>query len=288
MVIASFRAPPELDLVERLLDPLRFFLRPRYVGLERVPDERPLLFVGNHTLFGLLDTPFLVADMWARRRILLRALGDHIHFEIPVWGRLLERYGTVDGTRENCAALMRQGEAILVFPGGAREVNKRKGEKHTLLWGDRLGFARLAVGHGCTIVPFASIGPDDAFDILLDAGDALSSPFGPGLRNRAGRKAEIIAPLVRGVGPTPLPRLERLYYHFGEPIPTAHLGGDQGDIEAARAVRDATRSAVEAGIETLLRLRESDPLRSTASRVLRGVGDIASGHRPASPDAERG
>ena len=45
------------------------------------------------------------------------------------WRDFLAGFGAVDGTRENCAALMREGESILVYPGGAREVFKRKSEK---------------------------------------------------------------------------------------------------------------------------------------------------------------
>ena len=52
---------------------------------------------------------------------------------------------------------MERGEAILVFPGGGREVMKRKDEDYVLIWKERLGFVRdpardfdhprLAVGH---------------------------------------------------------------------------------------------------------------------------------------------
>jgi hypothetical protein len=41
----------------------------------------------------------------------------------------------IDGTPENVRALVRAGDSIVVFPGGAREVFKRRGEKYTLLWG---------------------------------------------------------------------------------------------------------------------------------------------------------
>jgi hypothetical protein len=34
---------------------------------------------------------------------------------------------------------------VLVYPGGGREVAKRKGEKYQLLWKERVGFARLAI-----------------------------------------------------------------------------------------------------------------------------------------------
>src|SRR5258706_9350655 len=186
----------------RLLEPWRKLASPAVLGLEHVPDERPLLFVGNHTLYGLLDAPLLISELYERKRLFLRALGDHAHFKIPVWGALLKRFGVVDGTPERCAALMRAGEAVLVFPGGAREVAKRKGERHRLIWKERLGFVRLAVAHACTIVPFASIRGEDAVDIVLDADQPLAPPLGrllapPPLRPHGG------VPPGAGHGPTP-------------------------------------------------------------------------------------
>ena len=89
---------------------------PELYGVERIP-ECGALFVGNHTLFGVIDVPFMEAQLWRRRGIRLRGLGDHGHYRIPVWRNLLERSGMVRGTRENVRALMRDGQHILVFPG---------------------------------------------------------------------------------------------------------------------------------------------------------------------------
>jgi hypothetical protein len=51
----------------------------------------------------------------------------------------------VRGTRDNVRALMRDHQTILTFPGGSREVNKRRGQQYNLLWRERIGFARLAI-----------------------------------------------------------------------------------------------------------------------------------------------
>ena len=162
----------------RLFVPWHWLTAPKSIGIEQVPDRGPLLFVGNHTIFGVLDAPMMFFELYTKRGIFLRSLGDHLHFRIPLWRDLLRRFGVVDGTRENCAQLMRAGESILVFPGGGREVAKRKGEKYKLIWKNRVGFARMAIRFGCPIVPFAAVGAEDAFDILLDANDLMASPLG--------------------------------------------------------------------------------------------------------------
>jgi 1-acyl-sn-glycerol-3-phosphate acyltransferase len=239
---------------------------PRFRGLGNVPVERPVLFVGNHTVMGLLDVPLMVVALFERRGVRVRPLGDHVHFMIPGWRDFLRLFGTVEGTREACAELMRAGESILVFPGGAREVFKRKGEQYRLLWGDRTGFAHLAIEHAYPIVPFAAVGADDCYDILLDAGDVLRAV--PALRRLP--RADELPPLVRGVGPTVLPRPQRFYFAFGPPIETAYLRGLESNVRVRRALRDEVRAAIDAGIASLLRERERDPDRYLAARLLRG------------------
>lgn len=260
-----------LVAARRLLLPLEKLIAPEFHGCEGVPRRGPLLFVGNHTLIGMLDAPFLVAHLFDHHGILLRALGDHAHFKLPLWGELLGRYGVVDGTRENCAALMQQGEAILVFPGGAREVTKERGEAYRLLWGQRLGFARMAVAHGCTIVPFAAVGVEDALDIVWDRSDVQAVPLLGTALDRLGVRLDLIPPVVKGIGPTPVPRPERLYFRFSAPIDPRDFSTDARDDVGCAALRDAVRDAVEEGIVILKDRQASDPNRGLRARIARGV-----------------
>jgi 1-acyl-sn-glycerol-3-phosphate acyltransferase len=255
-----------MELILRLLEPWRRLASPVFQGIDEIPADRPLLFVGNHTLYGVFDIPLMFAELYVRRGIFLRSLGDHLHFKVPLWGDLLQRFGAVDGTRENCARLMEAGESILVYPGGGREVAKRKGEQYKLVWKERLGFARMAIAHACTIVPFAAVGVEHAYDIILDADEIMASPVGRLLR-KLGVRSDVVMPIATGIGPTPLPRPERLYFHFGPAIRTAGYGRDPNE-EACRALRDQVKAEVEAGIAALLELRERDPGRSLLARLL--------------------
>jgi 1-acyl-sn-glycerol-3-phosphate acyltransferase len=252
-----------------LLTPFQLLTSPVCYGLHHIPRGRPCLFVGNHTLFSL-DAPMLIAELYSKRGIVIRSLGDHVHFRIPLWRDLLTKFGVIDGTRENCATLMAAGESVLVFPGGAREVFKHKGEKYRLLWGERLGFARMAVRHGYPIVPFAAVGAEDAWDIVLD-GDALVPEAARSLLDRLGVRTDAFVPLVRGIGPTPLPRPERLYFWFARPIETRRYDGRHTDGAACAAVRDRTKRAIEKGIAFLLAKRRRDPERELLPRLLKQV-----------------
>lgn len=258
---------PSADDIERalrLIEPIRKVINPKVYGVENVPTRRALL-VGNHTVTGMLDSPLMCAELW-ERGIIVRSLGDHAHFKVPVWRDLLTAFGVVDGTREVTAELMRQGEVILVFPGGGREVAKRKGEKYQLIWKNRMGFARLAIEHGYSIVPFAAVGAEEALDVVIDGDNPLMAPTRLIVKNVLG--SPDTPPIVRGIGLTPFPRPERQYYWFGRPISTRALKGQHTDDAVVRKVREKTKEAVEKGIEFLLIERENDPNRSVVKRLL--------------------
>ncbi|OBA78235.1 hypothetical protein A9W99_24180 [Mycobacterium sp. 1164966.3] len=264
------RAPTKADVAAalRLMEPLRKVIKPKVYGIENVPKKRALL-VGNHNTLGMVDAPLLAAELWERGRI-VRSLGDHAHFKIPGWRDALTRMGVVEGTREITSELMRRGELVMVFPGGGREVMKRRNERYKLVWKNRLGFARLAIQHGYPIVPFASVGAEHGIDILLDRDSRLLAPVGLLAEKLLGTPDA--PPLVRGVGLTPLPRPERQYYWFGEPIVTQPFQGQEADDAVARKVRERTAAAVEQGIELMLAERDADPNRSLARRLLRSEG----------------
>jgi 1-acyl-sn-glycerol-3-phosphate acyltransferase len=268
--IPELPAGQTIDRLISLLQPYRRITKPTFYGIENLPDDGSLL-VGNHTVYGFLDLPFLMAEVWERRRIAIRGLGEHAHYAVPVWRDLLGACGMVRGTRDNVRALMRDDQTILVFPGGAREVNKRRGQRYQLLWGERMGFARLAIEHGYPIVPCAAVGADDMLDVVVDQTTPLYGQLALAYEKVMGFPTP---PVVRGVGLTPIPRPERLYFWLGEPIDTTRFAGQDIDA-AARAVRDEVKQAVQAGIELLRDERDHDPDRAPVKRLLRqGTGGV--------------
>jgi 1-acyl-sn-glycerol-3-phosphate acyltransferase len=270
--------PPPAETLWRLAAPLRAYHRPVFYGLENVDPKSPSLLVGNHTIFGLLDIPHLGIAIYRERGVLVRSLGDRVHFQVPGWGELLTSIGSVVGTRENCARLMEARAHVLVFPGGGREVAKRKGEAYKLIWKERTGFARMAIQYGYPITPFASVGPEECYDIVMDANDVMQSSLGKFL-NRTGiaqkflRGGDAIMPVARGLGFTMVPRPERFYFWIGSPIDSRRFAGRQEDPEALLALREEVRVAVEAGIEKLLAIREKDPQRTLLGSLLRRTRD---------------
>lgn len=258
----------EIAAAKLLLEPWQLMTAPTFHGTQHVPLDRPFLLVGNHTLMGVLDVPLMVLGLYDRRGVTVRSLGDHVHFRIPLWGDLLTRFGTVDGTRENCERLMRAGEPILVFPGGAREVFKHKGEQYHLIWKNRIGFAALAIKYSYPIVPFAAVGAEECYDILIDSDEMRSSALGP-LLERLAPKPDEIPPIVRGIGPFPRP--QRFYFAFARPIETTAYDGAHGDQTACLRLRDQVQKSIERRIAYLLRQRARDPNRTLAARIRSGL-----------------
>ncbi|HET8731326.1 MAG TPA: lysophospholipid acyltransferase family protein [Moraxellaceae bacterium] len=241
----------------------RRYFRPEFVGLADLDLGKPALFVGNHTLYGLLDVPLMVEHLYVQHGVYLRALGDRGHFSVPLWRDYLVRGGMVLGTPENCDALMRAGESVLVFPGGAREVMRRRGEDYQLIWKKRLGFVRQAVKHGYDIVPFGSLGADECYTILADANDVQERPWLRRLIKSSGlestlRGGDMIPPLGRGIGPTLLPRPQRFYFGFAERISTAHLRAQEHNEAVLWDVREQVAAAINGQIESLRKMRELD------------------------------
>ena len=58
---------------------------------------------------------------------------------------------------------------MLLFPGGAREVFKRKGEEYRLFWPESPDLLRLAAKLNATLLPFSGIGGDESMTLLLDS-----------------------------------------------------------------------------------------------------------------------
>ncbi len=246
------------DMLSLLFRPIYKLVKPHVEGLEYVNAKVPSLFVANHTSLGVLDVPFFWLALRDQADVKLRALAHEIFFQARPLANVMHAIGAVAGTRENCAKLMEQGDHILVFPGGGAEVAKPKGRKYQLLWKERLGFVRMAATYKYPIIPFASVGAEELYDIRYDHQDLQKSLFGP-LLKYSPVKLEEIPPIVTGWKGTPLPKPERFYFKFSPPVATSHID-PENDAEC-RLIKEKVKSDIETSLSHLLQFRDSDPLR---------------------------
>jgi 1-acyl-sn-glycerol-3-phosphate acyltransferase len=172
---------------------------------------------------------------------------------------VMEAAGAVVGDPETCAELMRQGETVLVFPGGGRDMLKFKGEEYELLWHGRSGFARLAIAHNYPIVPVGLVGGDDIYHSIVERGGVWER-MTRGLGERLHGVNGVGIPVIRGLGPTMVPRPQRMYLRFGSSIDTVRPA-QASAAEWEVAVKERTQSALEQALKDLQERRKTDPFR---------------------------
>lgn len=255
--------PPPLRRMQRALWLQRQWFPPQSYGLEHLDADRPALYVGNHTIYGILDAPLMVLDMYEKTGIYCRSLGDHVHFKVPGWREMLLQGGAVDGVPENCSKLMQGRQHIIVYPGGAREVMKNEGEQYRLVWKHRTGFARMAMQHGYDIIPFAALGADDAYAIRYDSQRFRQSLLGKvaqktGVMDALFRGGDTLGPIVKGVAGTAIPHPEKMYFMFGPRISIAHLQTDFRNVDAQWGVRKQVEAAIYRQLDALRDIRAKD------------------------------
>lgn len=243
------------------LDPAVDLSRIYVDGLENLPSDGRFLLVGNHTSAGwpeIVLTPYFVHRHLGVR---VRGLATRSVTQLKGLGRdLAEAVGAVPGQPDIGAELMRRGETILVFPGGARDMLKFKGEEYQLHWEGRSGFARLAIAHDYPIVPVGLVGGDDVYRSLVGRGGAwerMTRALGERLHGISG----VGVPVVRGLGPTLVPRPQRMYLRFGQPISTTRPARTKADTWEA-VIKGRTQSELAAILADLQDLRRDDPFRN--------------------------
>ena len=239
------------QLVKRLFNPM-------ILGAENIPD-RPCLFVGNHSLFAL-DGWVLGPLMLKELKRFPRGLGDKFLFASAGIGDFILKRGAVMGHPEVCSALMRAGEDLIVFPGGAHEAVKPASMKYELQWKERYGFVKLAAKHGYTIMPFGLVGPDEFYGHLMEGRDIPDSALGTllkrlGLLNENTR-SDILPPIPVGALGSFLPKPQRCYLGFGQPIDLARYSGRTPTRKEQQTIRTAVAEQIETQLAELLFARE--------------------------------
>lgn len=226
---------------------------PQILYSERIDTERPSLFVANHGMYGW-EGGLLPSVIHEYTGMLPRLLTDSAIMRGSLEKPLMS-LGMVLANRKVCSALMDAGESILVFPGGAREGAKRHGEQYKLFWEGHTGFVRMALDHGFTITPVATIGPDEMWDIRKDATE-LEGTWVESLLKKIfpdDFSPELVPPIPGGLLGTVIPRPERFYIAFGKPYDTRPYMKRKSEEKVIQKIKGSVQEQLEGLIkETLL------------------------------------
>ncbi len=238
---------PDGAQIELLYRFIKLLFDPVIVGADKIPDT-PCLFVGNHSLFAL-DGYILGPIFFREVNRFVRGLADRFLFASPQLRDWLVSYGCALGQPDVCGALMDTGHDVLVFPGGAYEAVKPASQIYQLQWRERYGFVRLAAKHGYTIMPFGTVGPDELYGHLVEGKDLPGSPLGL-LLKRLGIltdniRPDLLPPLPVGALGTLLPKPQRMYLGFGEPIDLSRFKGRTPTKRQQEKIRDEVAEQIE-------------------------------------------
>lgn len=308
-------SPPchaQWDAVSRQLSKIREWSSPVYFstqasgrrlrGLAGLPPlTGPIIFIGNHQLYGYLDQPILVEELYRETGVLLRSLAHRDCFrDAPAEPPMLDtqvdvhrqkemadsvaengsegaeqsggwllsfdfaRFGCVPASARALYRLLALDEKVLLYPGGLTEGFAKKRGYELIGWPDgplSADFARIAARHNATIIPIAAVGADEGFLVLLDS--AQLRRLVPFLPGGNEPPEGPIAPLS-----IPLPP-ERYYFCFGKPI--SSMDTDPSDRSACASLYRACRRELTESISYLENTRSNDRYRAFGPRWLRAT-----------------
>lgn len=186
-------------------------------------------------------------------------------YPLPGTAATFARFNATPVSGRNLFSLLKRGQTVLLFPGGAREVFKRKGEDYTLFWPEEPDLVRVAARLNATLIPFSGLGGDESMAILMDSQELLDAPAaGDFFRSRiAGLPSFVDGDVF--VPPVGLITPQRHYFLFGQPISTRDI--DPADRRACEEAYGRLRAAVRGGVGRLQRVRDRDPYRDLLPRT---------------------
>src|SRR5436189_1031347 len=190
-VVASMREQvqvriPRADLDERDPDYIReslprlwllasLWFRGEVRGLGNIPEEGPVLLVGNHSGGNLTPDTTVFQLAFSAYFGVERAfyqLAHNLVLSMPGLG-FLRKYGTVAASPQNAEQALSTGAALLVYPGGDYEVHRPTWERHKVDFAGRKGFIRLALEHDVPLVPVVAIGGQET-SLFLSRGETIA------------------------------------------------------------------------------------------------------------------
>jgi 1-acyl-sn-glycerol-3-phosphate acyltransferase len=213
------------------------YFRLEVFGTEHIPRGRSMV-VGCHSGVIPYDAACTLVAIAEGTGRLARAVGDRMFGRLPAVERYLRRRGAIVGRPAETEALLRAGNIVLVFPGGAADMTRP-------IWRHRYrvlphkgfapghgGYIKIALRTRAPIVPLAVIGAEEAHMLLANL---------PGLARWLGVP---LLPLVASIIPLPV----KLYVRFGAPI---HLDGSAAAARKQNVV-DRLNTQVRLAVQRLI------------------------------------
>lgn len=203
-------------------------------GRENIPAQGRVLIIPNHSGYLPMDGALLGYSMLTNPfgpRV-PRAMIERFFPDMPYLGNFVNAIGAVVGEPANCLDMLKQDEAVIIFPEGARGSGKGFGKRYQL---QRFGcgFMQIAIDTNTPIIPVGVVGCEEALPMLGNL---------KGLAQRLGLPYVAVAP--------PLPLPVKITLHFGEPLYFSGPIQCEDDLEQkVEVVRLKIRQLIQQGLD---------------------------------------
>lgn len=191
-----------------------YYFRVSTEGWEHIPAEGKVLLVGAHN--GGLAAPdaVMMTYDWLRyfgsQRPAYALMDARMWQVFPGVARMATWVGAVQAKSEMAVEVLKSDAALLIYPGGVRDVFRPHHQRNRICFYGQKGFIKLALLEAAPIVPLVSYGAHDTLFVLADVYPHLAQlhqqgmpwPFGidPGV-------FPIYLGLPWGLGVGPLPNI---------------------------------------------------------------------------------
>lgn len=209
------------------------YFRVEVSGLENIPKDGRVLIIPNHSgqlpIDGMLTAYAMLTNPSSPR--VPKAMVERFFPTIPFVGNWLSSIGSIIGDPYNCAKLLENDEAIIVFPEGVRGSGKLFKDRYKLQrFGN--GFMHLAMKHETPIVPVGIVGLEESiisFANMKPVADFLGIPYAPFI--------------IPAIFPT------KVYIHFGKPLYFENDIQSEYEVKArVNIIKSEIRNLIDIGL----------------------------------------
>ncbi len=143
-----------------LLPILRFLFGCEVQGLEKLQPEKKYLLVGNHSV-GVFIEGFMLLDAWENRfngKPMCFAMTHRFFFQFPLISSMMHKVGCIPASYEASDEAFKEGNSVLVFPGGNYEAMRTYREREICDFGQKKGWIKIALKNQVPVVPVSIAG----------------------------------------------------------------------------------------------------------------------------------
>ncbi|MBL1074334.1 acyltransferase family protein [Nocardia sp. 2] len=234
------------------------YFTPEVSGLHNLPASGPALVIGNHSSI------YWAPEVWITFMAMLERRPDEPTFGVaheillraPLLGDSLRQFGVIAASQEAASAGLKDGGAVMVYPGGDWEACRPWTDRDKIDFAGRKGFIRLALKLGVPVIPAVANGGHDSI-FIVSRGERTARLLQLDKLFRA-KVFPYTVGLPFGVAPIlpqiPLPA--SVHVSFLPALEWSTQVGDPDDSDLVDSLYDQTVTTMQAELD---RLRAEDP-----------------------------